>query len=215
MCLITGYGGGAPFAIHTLMRWVLCLGMYRGLVVMVAAEEVAADARGVAVHAFTEECLSGNINTAHAMHAHHRFSLADLRAHAPLFLVDVCDSGRIPLANWLQTTFEFTNADMRYGAPVIFRLMLMRLVGDGHGDHLMAAWIHEHFGITREDAVAQDNLMFRSACKHGDLDAAKWLHSTFMLTADDARACDYAALRAARIHNRVGVANWLVNNFGE
>ena len=60
----------------------------------------------------------------------------------------------------------------------------------------MAQWLTEQFGLTADDARADNNYALQGACGNGRLEVAQWLTERFGLTAADARADnDNLALR--------------------
>jgi len=72
----------------------------------------------------------------------------------------------------------------------------------------------DRFGLTSDDARAEDNWALRFAAYNGHVDALKCLADLFGLTAADARAMDNEALRMAVHYGRVDAVEYLVDRVG-
>ena len=70
---------------------------------------------------------------------------------------------------------------------------LCRLVANGHGG--IAEWLVDHFGLTAEDARAEDNDALCHCVAGGHTKTAKWFVDHFNLAAEDARCDDNLILR--------------------
>jgi len=95
-----------------------------------------------------------------------------------------------------------------------------RLVATSHfneacnrGHLTVMQWLVSRFGLTADDARANDNLALVRVCSQGHLAAAQWLVAHFGLTVKDMRN-SYYALPWACIGGHSAMAQWLVARFG-
>lgn len=69
------------------------------------------------------------------------------------------------------------------------------------------------YGVTADDARADDCYALRRACETGRRDVAEWLTETYRLDATDARSQDRYCLRAACRCGSLETAQWLTTRF--
>merc|ERR1711991_127836 len=70
------------------------------------------------------------------------------------------------------------------------------------------------FGLTAEDARAENNFALRESCQNGHLSVVKYLKEEFGLTKEDAQADDNYALRESGGFGHFAVIKYLKENFG-
>lgn len=75
-------------------------------------------------------------------------------------------------------------------------------------------YVRDHFGVTTEDARANNNYFLYWVSFHGKTEALETLHDAYGLTAEDARTCDNIALRVAAEEGHVAVLECLHRCFG-
>lgn len=75
-------------------------------------------------------------------------------------------------------------------------------------------YLHEEFGLTTEDARAQNGMALYNAACNGRLDAVKYLKEGFGLTVDDARVQSNLALRCSARNGHLEVVKYLMEGFG-
>ena len=98
-----------------------------------------------------------------------------------LVLVNLC-------AEYGRSDLEWVVANMADLKRKEIQIALRTAAENGHVKVLK--WLHDTFGLTAEDAIADDNRVLRWVARNGHLEVLKW----FGLTAEDARADDNYAL---------------------
>jgi hypothetical protein len=83
----------------------------------------------------------------------------------------------------------------------------------GNGHLAMCKWLTKRFGLTAEDARADNSGALRDAAIHGHLAVCKWLVRRFRLTAVDARRLHNRAFCVAAGGGHLAVCQWLVRRF--
>lgn len=126
-----------------------------------------------------------------------------LRPNDARLKLQLCTS--LPSAMLMQSAYTFTSKEIRAWGVLLSACENDRLA--------VAQWLTDRFGLTAEDARANDNYTLCSTCENGHLAVAQWLAVRFGLTAEDARATDNAALQAACENGHLAIAQWLVGRF--
>lgn len=73
---------------------------------------------------------------------------------------------------------------------------------------------HDAFGLTAQDARANNNFALRKAAENGHVEVLTCLHDAFGLSADDAQADGNYALRMAAYNGHLEVLEYLHDTFG-
>lgn len=102
-------------------------------------------------------------------------------------LGEACAGGALKIVLWL-TTFGLTREDTREALRRACR----------ERDIKCAGWLTATFGLTTEDARAENNCILQWASAHGHLDVVKWLMGKFDFTVADCNNALAAAYDAGQ-----------------